>query len=272
MKKYLFLMLVFPFFLSCNNDEKKARMYLTHANELYENADYASAKLKLDSIKLLYPKQLNMQQESLRLMRLIEWKEQERNLAYCDSVLIVRQQESEALKPEFIFEKTEYDEVGKYFDKKQKVENNLQKSYLRVWTDEFGGIVLASVYYGAKPLNHSGLKVSDPATGEFAETQLIPDDGGLNYSFKDLGMTTEIVSYSKEKDNGVILFICDRKDKPLKAEFLGGGKYSITISSSDKNALTKTVEFSSILSDIEHLKKEKEKAAKRIEYLRKKLS
>ena len=45
---------------------------------------------------------------------------------------------------------------------------------------------------------HTGIKLSTQ-DGLFAETPAIPYDGGLNYHFKDLGNTTEVVTYQGEK-------------------------------------------------------------------------
>lgn len=272
MKKYSLLCLLAITFFACDNQNKNARIYLERARVSFESKDYSSAKSSLDSIKILYPKALEIQKESLQLSRQIELEEQQRNLLYCDSMLIVRMDEAEKMKPNFLFEKDpDYDDLGKYMDKQQKIENNLQKSYLRVWTDEQGTLFLASVYYGSGALKHDRMKVSRP-DGQSVETEQVPHDGGLNYRFTDLGMTTEVVTYSRSNDNGVVMFIYENKDQNLKAEYLGGRKYSLSISNADKNALVKTVDLAIVLSDIESLKKEKEKAGKRIEYLRAKLS
>ena len=272
MKKYSLLFLAAVLVFSCNDQNKRARAYLERAQIYFENKEYASAKSTLDSIKIVYPKALEVQKESLRLFRQVELEEQERNLIYCDSMLVVRLGEVEKMKPDFLFEKDpEYDEVGKYMDKQQKIENNLRKSYLRIWTNELGDLFMASVYYGSGALKHDRLKVSRP-DGEFSETKAVPYDGGLNYRFADFGMTTEVVTYSRDSERGTILFIYDNKDQSLKAEYSGERKYVLPISKADKNALVKTVDFSAVLSDIESLKKEKEKAEKRIEYLKTKLN
>lgn len=271
MKQYSLLIFAIFLFFACTDDNKKARMYLERAKTYFENKEYNSAKLALDSIKIVYPKALEIQKESLQLFREIELDEQKRNLSYCDSMLIVRQDEAESLKPNYLFEKNpEYDEVGRYMDKQQKLENNLQRSYLRTWVDELGNLYMSSTYYGSGALKHDRLRVTR-SNGEFAETNPVPYDGGLNYRFTDLGMTTEVVTYSRNSDNGTIMFIYNNKDQTLKAEYLGGRKYSITLSKADKNALEKAVDLSIVLTDIEFLKKEKEKVSKRIEYLQTKL-
>ena len=132
-------------------------------------------------------------------MRQVEQKEAERNLAFCDSLIPVKQQELEGLKKGFNFEKdSAYNEIGNYVSKQQTIERNIQRCYIRSGVNEKGEMYLASVYFGGKPINHTGIKLSIQ-DGLFAETPAIPYDGGLNYHFKDLGNTTEVVTYQGEK-------------------------------------------------------------------------
>ncbi len=273
MKKYLYLCIFTLAIVSCNNDSKQAENLLKEAQTYYESHEYATAKRYLDSLKTTFPKEAVVQKDALQLMRKVELDEQTRNLSYCDSMLIVYQAKADSLKKSFVFEKdADYDEVGKYTSKQQKIENNVQKSYIRCGVNEHGEMYLASVYYGANPINHSQLKVSTP-DGQYTETENIPRDGGLNYSFKDLGATTEIVTYKKAKDGDVIQFICDHCNEKLKAEYLGGSKtYSFQIAANDKNAVVEINELATVLSDVERLKKEIQKAKSRIEYLKTKTS
>ena len=246
---------------------------LNEAQTYYESRELATAKQYLDSLKATFPKEAAIQREALQLMRKVDLEEQTRNLDYCDSVLIVCQLKADSLKKNFIFEKdANYDEVGKYISKQQKIENNTQKSYIRCGVNERGEMYLASVYYGVNPINHSRLKISTP-DGRYTETENIPQDGGLNYSFEDLGATTEIVTYMKGKDGGVIHFICNHHNEKLKAEYLGGRKiYTFQVAANDRNAVAEINELATVLSDIDRLKKEIQKAQGRIEYLKTKIN
>jgi hypothetical protein len=257
------------FFIACNSNKKQATAFLENARRLYEQGEYSTAKNNLDSIKKLFPKEFGIQKQGLQLKRQIDTKVQERNLSFCDSMMQIRMAQADTMKSGFLFEKDKtYDEVGKYIDKSQRIETRLQSSYIRTYVNELGEILFSSVYYGNRPIHHSQLKVSK-SNGEYAETQVISYDGGLNYSFVDGGMTTEVVTYTQGKDNGVIQFIYNNKEFPLKAEYLDSEKvkYTFTISTVDKNALAKIFDFAIVLSDINKLKKEKEKSAQRLQYL-----
>ncbi len=271
MKKFFQVIMLVLLVSACTNDQKSAQGFLDRAHSLYENDQFDAAKRTLDSLKADYPKQLDVLKEGLQLMRRIEWSEQERNILFCDSMLVVKQAEADSMKKLFVFEKDpQYDETGKYIDKQQLIERNLKHSYIRSGVNEQGDMYLASVYYGSGRIRHQQLKVIAP-DDTYGETAVIPEDGGANFSFQDLGMITEVVTYQNGKDNSVILFIYNHKDSRLKAELIGQKKYSFIISDGDKKSLVKTYDFSVVLSDIMRLNKEKEKAEARIAYLRSKL-
>jgi hypothetical protein len=270
MKKYL-LGIAIIFLFACNNDNKEARSYLEKAKTLYETGEYNSAKQVLDSIRMKYPKEVDVLKESLFLMRQIELKEQERNLAFCDSMLIIRQIEADSIRSYFVFEKApEYDTRGKYIEKKVAA----LFSFLKIQTGvyEEGDMYLKSCYSGKAALRHNQLKISTP-TGEYAQTEIIPFDGGANYSFKDdnTKLIHETVTYQKGKDNGVIQFIYNHPDKKLTAHYLGGKMYSVVLSRQEIESLIKSADLSLVLLDIQKLQKEKSKAEERIKYLEKKL-
>ncbi|WP_106829334.1 hypothetical protein [Parabacteroides pacaensis] len=274
MKKSIFSLslLVLMTFIACNNTSKKAQARLVHAKELYEKNDLYTAKQEIDSIRILYPKEYKAIKEGLTLIRQIEVKEQKRNLAYCDSLLPIRQAQAEEMKKDFLLEKdTAYNEIGNYVFKSQTIERNVQRCYIRCGVDEKGEMYLASVYYGKNPLKHTYIKVSTP-DGLFAETQAIPYDGGNNYRFEDLGMTTEVVTYKSDKAKDAIKFIYSYPKERIKVEYMGGKPFIIYLADLDKKAIQVTYDFACVLSDIENIQKNVEKSKKKLDYLTKKLN
>ncbi|MDR1562171.1 MAG: hypothetical protein LBS54_03655 [Dysgonamonadaceae bacterium] len=272
MKFVILIPAIFICLVACDGDRQRATQMLRRASAYYYDAQLDPAQAVLDSIKSMYPKDGTVLKDALQLSRKIDIRNNERIVFLCDSLLPLREAEFETLKKGFVYEKDpEYDEEGKYFAKTHSIENHTGRSYIRSWVSEAGKFFLASVYYGSRPINHKGLKVSI-AGGGFAETSLIPADGGLNYTFRDLGMTTQVVTYVDGKDNGVSMFIYDNRDKRISAEYIGGEKYSITVTASDKAALVKTIDFASTIAEIVKIRKEKEKATGRIEYLKTKVS
>lgn len=255
----------------CNQTEKEAQARLNKARTMFEHNEFAAAKNEIDSIRVRYPKEFKILKEGLTLMRNVEQKEAERNIAFCDSLLPIKENEALELEKNFILEKdSDYNEIGNFVWKQQTIERNVQRCYIRSGVNEKGEIYLASVYFGGKPINHTSIKLSIPG-GEYAETPAIPYDGGLNYHFKDLGNTTEVVTYQGEKCEDAVKFIYANSKERIKIEYTGGKPYIIYMADADKKAIAATLDLAVVLNDIEKMKKEKEKATKKIAYLKSKL-
>ncbi|MDR0744007.1 MAG: hypothetical protein LBF05_06600, partial [Tannerella sp.] len=235
------------------------------AKSLYEKKYFSTAKSVIDSINILYPREIAVRKEALTLMRLVERGESEQNIAYCDSLLPIRLEEAEKLKKGFVFEKdTAYNETGNYIRQTMTVERNVERSYIRCGVSEEGEMYMASVYFGSKPIEHTGLKFSTK-DGTVAQTPSIPYDGGLNYRFKDMGNTTEVVTYKGEhcKTIAALVYVTDEKVR-IKAEYTGGKPYTLYLSDLDKKAIKATYELAMALSDIHAMQKEKVRSEKKI--------
>ncbi|MCC8096240.1 MAG: hypothetical protein LIP05_13325 [Tannerellaceae bacterium] len=255
----------------CNNSEKEARSRLEQARQMYEQNEFFAAKSEIDSLRALYPKEYNVLKDGLELMRQIELKECERTIAFCDSMIPAKEEECRELVKGFVLEKDSiYQPVGNYIWKQQTVERNLQRCYIRCGVNEKGEMSLASVYYGGRPIQHTSLKVSTP-DGLFAETAVIPYDGGVNYRFEDLGSTMEVVTYKGDKGMDAVKFIYANEKERIKAEFTGGKPYTIYIAEGDKRAIAATYDLATVLSDIENMVTEREKTFQRKAYLQSKL-
>jgi hypothetical protein len=256
----------------CEGNEKDARAKLENARALYERNELIAAKNEIDSIRIHYPREVSVLKETLELMRQVELKETDRNIAYYDSLLPIRQEEFRAFNKGFVLEKdSRFQDIGNYMVEKQTIERNVERSYIRCMVDEKGEISLASVYFGSRPINHTGIKVSI-ASGLFAETASIPYDGGVNYRFTDMGNTSEIVNYKGEKGIDAIKFIYSNARARIKVDYTGGKPYGIYLDETDKKAVISIYELAAILSDIETMTTDREKAIKKKAYLTGKLS
>ena len=248
--------------------EKEARAELDRARALYESQQYPAARNAIDTLRMRYPKELAVMKEALRLMRLVDRGECERNIAYCDSLIPVREREVETLKQGFVLERdARYEDVGRYVRPEHAVERNIGRSYLRCGVNEQGEIFLASVYSGTAPINHTGLKITAP-DGTYAVTAEIPYDGGVNYRFRDDGRTTEVVTYAGDKGLDAIRFVDGVADGTrLRAEYTGGRAFAIGLTEADRRAIRATLRLAEALTDIDALRKEREKAARKVAYI-----
>lgn len=252
----------------CSDNLEKAEARYNTAEQLYNQQAFSSAKIELDSIQILYPKAFDVIRSGKQLMRKIELKENERTLAFTDSMLTVRLAEVEPLKKGFMLEKdTVYREIGNYVPRKQKLENNVERTYLRSQVDEDGVMQLISVYFGKSPIGHDAIRV-ELKDGTFAVTEKIAYDGGNNYRFTDNGNTSEVVTYKGGKDNGVVAFISNYKGERIKVTLQGKRPYVFYLDDQTKKALADTYNLAAVLSDITHLKKNKVLTEKAIEGLK----
>lgn len=257
---------------ACSSNTERASLLLEEARDLYETGRYNQAKLAIDSMRNTYPKEFDLIREGQQLMRRIDLEENRRNLAYADSLLEVRRLEADSIGKAFTFEKEEgYEELGKYVYKGMGVERNVQRCYIRTDVDEYGRMNIASVYYGKGNLEHTGIRV-EVKDGSNAETVAVPYDGGRNYRFEDGGMKTEVVTYNRDKENGVINFINQYAGERIKVTYTGGKPYVIYLDDFSKKAIAETYELAQVLSDITRLGQEKKVAEGKIQFLEQKIA
>src|SRR5690554_1682490 len=99
-----FLMLFLLIIFSCSGRGRGAAYYLVEAEEAYNAGNYSLAKLKIDSIKALFPKSFNEINSGFQLMQQVRMAENKRNIAFCDSMLRVNYNElNEMLKRLIMF-------------------------------------------------------------------------------------------------------------------------------------------------------------------------
>ena len=66
--------LVAALLIACGGDRKAAEERLARAQALYERNEFFGAKNEIDSLKTLYPKEVNVLRRALTLMRQVELK------------------------------------------------------------------------------------------------------------------------------------------------------------------------------------------------------
>ena len=200
-------------------------------------------------------------------MQQVELKEQEKTLAYLDSLLQKKQGELDAMKSRFVFEKdAEYQNIGNYLHPSQVIEKNLHRSFLRFLVDETGQMTMTSIYCGASNIHHISVKVVAP-DGSFAETPASKD----SYETSDLGEKIEKSDYKLGEDGNAIGCIYLNKDKNIKVNYQGERSYSTTMTPADRQAAASVYELSQLLSSITQIKKEMEEANLKIEFVKRKI-
>lgn len=253
--------------LACSGVEKQAEGKLAAARAAYEQGDYASAKLLIDSIKILYPKAFGARRAGNRLLMEVELGEQERNMAYIDSMTAVKQAQLDSMLAGYVLEKdTAYQQVGRYLHPLQVVERNLHRSYLRFQVDERGALSMTSVYCGSAPIHHSAVRVTAP-DGTYAETPPSQD----SYETTVLGEYIEKADYTQGNDGDVIGFICLNSGKSLRVTYRGDRTYHTQLQPSDRQAAVAVSQLAGVLSAMNEMRGKREEASLKAAFIKAKM-
>lgn len=250
---------------SCSGKGKNAKTYLAEAESALGEGNYSLAKLKIDSIKVLYPQSFDEINKGFGLMRRVRMAENRRNIVYCDSMLAVNYRLLTEMLNDFTYVRDpRYQEFGDYVPKIYPLNSSFQQNGLRSAVGEKGQMYIESVLSGGS-LKHNRIKVATQ-DGSFAESLPVTADG-LNYRFGTLDATYEIVRFSGNDDNGVAKFVYTFKDSPITLSFIGSRTTSILLPEKAKKGIAQSFELSTLLLDIENLKYEKGRSEALINYL-----
>ncbi len=251
MRKILILASVLLLSVSCSDNGKKAAEALyNEAQTAYDAGQYNDAKILLDSIDHNYRKCIDVRKLAQVLMYKINLEIEKNNSIETAKLMEETSTKiNEITQKYFTFEKSEYDELGRYIYNGTEVEKNVQRSYIHAAVDEYGVTQLISTYSGGKDINHTALRII-ASNGESILTETIPYNDGSNYKYVIDGTHYESVTYKGEKDNGALAFVASHADdKGLKAVLIGENKeFPVTISAKEREALAISFELGVILS------------------------
>lgn len=256
MKFTFFVIVLFVVCLSScgpkREDLAKAQYQL--ADSLFQAKRYNDAKVIIDSVLSAFSDQVEFVTRSQDLLRTITLREQEVNLTYVDSMLLIKQEELKVLMVNFE-ETPDYGTKVILIHKRQKPENSYNRNYLRAHLDLEGNFFISSRYVGESHINHKQIKVT--CDSNEAVSDEIEEDGFLNRHFTDGEYKWEVVSYKDGKDNGVADFIAANCDKAIKVQYIGRLKPIYYMDKTDKEAIRDGYEISFVIKEVEHLVKER---------------
>lgn len=273
MKKFLCLFSLLGIVACTDNSKEKAQALLVEAQVSYEKGNYNDAKLLLDSIDNNYKNCIDARKSAQILMYRINLAIEENTLAETEKLIEeIMPKINDTTEKYFIFEKSEYDELGRFIFKGTEVEKNVQRSYIHAAVDEYGVTQLISTFSGQSNINHTALRII-ASDGSSITTSSIPYNDGSNYRYKIDGTKYESVTYKGEKDNGALAFIASHsEDKGLKAVLIGEQKeVNVAISKNEREALAASYELGRILAEQLRYTQQNKVAAGKIQYLKEKI-
>ncbi|WP_062128208.1 hypothetical protein [Geofilum rubicundum] len=265
MTNKLLLLLPILLIISCGpSRQEQAQEKLAEAISLKDSGYFNMAKLKLDSLIHEF-KDLPEEADSAKaLLTEINISEQTRNLQFLDSALVAQEALLEPLMKNFILS-DEYGSTKILIHKRQKPENSFNRTFLRAHLNQSGDFFISSRYHGTKWIYHQQIKVYYKNQSVLSE--IVKEDGFNNRRFEDGEFKWEIVNYKDGKDNGIVDFIANNWDSPLRVQFMGKGYEYIIMEKFDREAIRDGYEISFILKEIDRIKTEKTRVLQTLQKL-----
>lgn len=248
---------------ACAEDvERPAQEYLARAQELYAHKQYHTAKLQLDSIKVLYPKAFETRKQAQALLLQVELAESEAGKAYIDSLLHDVSAKVEPLTAKLYLDKdTRYQEVGHYYAPAHRIESNVSRSYLRPQVDERGACTIVAFYRG-KPIQAHTLRLT-ATDGTFVELKAAYEP----YVSSDALGRTERTDFVVEPDNNIVSFVALQQGKSVKATLVGAaGNATVSFAKADAQALQTVCELGAVLRSVSDLLDQSQELERRIRF------
>lgn len=187
----------------------------------------------------------------------------------------------------FEYEKTQYDDLGRFLPVGMDPSKNLYKTYLRCAVDDYGRTQLIATYCGSKTFVVHQLRING-SDGTEVTTKAIEPNDGTNYSydisgthyqavtFTYAGKITEgmsndsIVLANANTDNGALSYIAQHvDDKNLRATLISidGKEKMIIFSPKTRESMAATYELGILLREYTRLQQENKTAGLKIQYL-----
>jgi hypothetical protein len=250
---------------ACSNQNRGARGYLAEAETAYQIGNFELAKLKIDSIRMLFPRAFDEINAGFALMQRVRMAENRRNIAFADSMLYEKNIVLAEMLPLFDFVRDdEFQDIGEFYPRIYPHHASLNRSGLRSGVNERGAFFVESVLV-SNPIRHSKIRVA-LRDGSFAETLPVTSEG-FNHRFSTLENSYEIVRFRGDAENGVAKFIETFQDEPITVQFIGNRTVTATLSNAEKRGIAQSLELSILLTDIERLKFERDRSEMLIRYL-----
>lgn len=187
----------------------------------------------------------------------------------------------------FEYEKTEYDDLGRFRPKGMDPGDNVQRTYLRCAVDDYGRTQLICTYCGSKKFVVEQLRLSASDGTSILTRSIAPNDGS-NYSYDIDGVHYQTVTFAfagritegmtqdstvlanADTDNGALAYIAQHvDDAKLSCQMLTaeGKEQAVPLSAQQRQQMAATYELGMLLRESIRLQQENKTASLKVEYL-----
>lgn len=209
-----------------------------------------------------------------------------------DSLLVcIAEQINTATSQGFEYEKTEYDDLGRFRPKRMDPGDNVQRTYLRCAVDDYGRTQLICTYCGSRQFVVQQLQFTSSDGSTILTASIEPNDGS-NYSYDIDGTHYQSVTFAyagritegmtqdstvlanADTDQGALGYIAQHvDDDKLVCNMIAanGKQQKLTLSQSLRQQMAATYELGVLLRESIRLQQENKTAALKISYLQSKV-
>lgn len=246
MRKILFLFTFALLLTACTqrvDDAALAKERVNYARQLVDSGKWNQAKMELDSVHTLYPKQVAVRRTAKALSDSIRCLESVRNLAFADSVNEILSQRAQQLQKEFVYSRNEkYEDTGYYIHKKL-YHSGSPVTCLQASVSDDAQVSLRS-YVTGKTLNHRVIALK---AGDVEQSA----DGSLHV----IGTGTDRCEITTISDDGAMTllnFISSNTNAAIRVVASGDNETTYNLNHNTIEGLCKTYELAITMRDIKN--------------------
>ncbi|MCK9325641.1 MAG: hypothetical protein M0P69_09110 [Bacteroidales bacterium] len=243
----------FVLFFSCKPDhQKRAEADFLKVEQFARNSQPKSAIRLLDSMQVQYASDYGVVGKVLKMKSIIGNRFYQEMIEAANSTMEVLDREIATLEGNFRYTPGEAGRPGVYEHRRQSPQNSWNRTYLKINLNDKGDVWLSSHYYGKEWIDHTSIRVYDRDLYVLSDT--IPLGDVWNRKVEDLGDRWEIIEFREGTDAGIMAFIADHYERPLKARFNGRKFHYIVMETFDREAIHYGWRLAQLLKERESLR------------------
>lgn len=246
MKKASFFLFLFLLLVGCGpSDSERAQVLVDNAQKLVNDGSWRQARIVLDSVHAVYPKEVAQRRLAKALEDSIVYLEAQATIAYADSMLPPLLEKSDALIKHFRYEKDEkYEDHGRYVHRLLVTGSNTSRNFLQVYVRDDRKTIVKSYYFGSYPVQQQSVTLA--SNGE--EVRFT----GSNHQF-EVEDWHEIMTIEDEYALQLLNFISAHTNDRIRVTGQGlkpNHTWVYYLNTKEKQALSDTYQLGWLMKDI----------------------
>lgn len=247
---FIFPLLFIILFANCSttSDTERAQNLVNRAQQLVHDGNWRQARIILDSVHSIYPKEIAQRRLAMALEDSIVYLEAQVTFAYADSMLPPLIEKTDALIKLFRYEKDEkYEDYGRYVHRLLTTRENTSRNFLQVYVKDNREIVVRSYYFGSYSVQQQQITLT--SNGEEVHF------AGNNHGFESDGWH-EIMTIEGESALQLLNFISSHINDRIRVQGKGTKDthtWVYYLTKQEKQALSDTYQLGWLMKDIKHI-------------------